>query len=96
MDEFPPPFGPQEWNRLRALDRRCDLNLHRYVRDRLQSQAVPSMDRIWLVSIQLRDGMHSDNVRAIQPALKDAMLQALAQAEQRGWHQPRASEPSRA
>lgn len=30
-DEFPPPFGPREWERLRALDRRCKFCFERYI-----------------------------------------------------------------
>jgi hypothetical protein len=87
-DEFPPPFGPAEWERLRLLDRFCDLSFGRYNQDPSGSACRDARfpPRIWLVSIQRRGGMAYDIIRIMRPRLKDAMLEAVEEAEQKGWN----------
>ena len=90
-DIWPPPFGPEEWERLRVLDRRCRLTFDRYDRDgNLRGpKGPPKPDRVWLCHIHLQDGMAHESVRAIQPNLRSAVLEALIEAEKRGWHRPK-------
>lgn len=87
MEEmWPPPFGPAEWERLRLLDRRCRISFERYNRDTVEPR---TLDRVWIVSIHLRDGMAYEDVRAIRRSLKQAVIEALDECERKGWHRPR-------
>jgi hypothetical protein len=73
------------------LDKRCKLSFDRYDRDHnpRPPKGPPKPDRVWLCSIHLLDGMAHEGVRAIRPSLKAAVLEALAEAETRGWHRPK-------
>jgi|GEM_PF-7096294 len=89
LDDFPPPFGKAEWDRLRAFDPYCEIQMHRYDRASRQMAVYPGgPDRVWLVLIRPKQGRAYDMVRAMQHSLKDAMLEALAQAEKLGWNKP--------
>jgi hypothetical protein len=89
LDDFPPPFGPAEWERLRALDPYCEIQMHRYDRALRHMAPFPGgPDRVWLVLIRPKQGRAYDMVRAMRHSLKDAALEALDEAEKHGWNKP--------
>jgi hypothetical protein len=78
---------PELWERLRALDKRCDITM---VRHRIKVPYLGSEykvgERVWMVCISLEGGKPIDIWKESE-YLVNAMEWAIEEAEERGWHE---------
>ncbi len=92
----PKPIPAELLDRLAALDRRCDISMVRGTYHRsfahkparwVEGPGTPTSlrSRRWTVVIVLQGGRRGDVVTSVEPALADALLYAVTDAEGRGW-----------
>lgn len=81
---------PDLWTRLRALDRRCDIEMHRLdtAEGGRRCTTGRNYPRMWRVVIRDRVGEEKRAVTCESPRLAEAMGGAVAMAEEYGWSAP--------
>jgi hypothetical protein len=84
MTHEPPP--QDLWDRLRQLDRQCNLSIDRCG---APDPVMWGSPRIWQVSIhaaRVPGARIWDTVRGSHATLAEAIRMAVEQAEEKGWH----------
>ena len=76
-----PPISAELWARCRRFDSACSIVMSRI--EKRQADGKPY--RVWMVRIAPHERL-MDGVRSEAAWLSDALVSAVEQAEERGWH----------